>query len=314
MFSYALHRFYIQLLLSLVIFTSALFIIGFPFWTSLIVSFCFIAMSEILFSPEMKKDYQMMDNLIKHDKELSMANEKLRQLDEIKSNFISIAAHQLRTPLSGIKWTLNMLLAGDMGDLNNDQKTFIMKTNESNNRMITLVNDMLDVDRIQSDKVHFGFRNMNIMDLLDNVLFEMNSQARDKNISIEFKNKIQNLPEVYIDPDSMRSAIQNIVDNAIKYTATNGKIIIDIEEAGDKLQVSVADNGIGIPEGEKNYIFDRFFRAQNAVKYQTNGSGLGLYISKMVVEKNGGRIWFESEPGKGTTVYFTVPKAKSKPK
>ena len=245
--------------------------------------------------------------LIRRDLELARANEKLQQFDEIKSNFISVVAHQLRTPLSGIKWTLNMILNGEMGELNNDQKTFLMKSYESNNRMITLVNDMLDTDRIQSGKVHFGFRYINIVDLLDNVLFEISPEAAKKQISIEFRKKLENLPQAYIDPESMRAVFQNLLDNSIKYTMEGGRIELDIEAKENFLQISISDNGIGIPQAEQKKIFDRFFRAGNAVKLQTDGSGLGLYIAREIVEKNGGKIWFESLEGKGTAFHFTVP-------
>ncbi len=123
--------------------------------------------------------------LIRRDLELTRANEKLQKLDEIKSNFISVVAHQLRTPLSGVKWTLSMLLKGDFGELNNEQKTFLMKSYESNARMIALVNDMLVADHIQSGKVHYNFRHFDIVDLIDNVLFEMNPQALKKKIPVE---------------------------------------------------------------------------------------------------------------------------------
>ena len=129
--------------------------------------------------------------LIRRDLELSRANEKLQKFDETKSNFISIVAHQLRTPLSGIKWTLSMLLSGDMGPLNNDQKTFLMKSYESNTRMIALVNDMLTADRIQSGKVHYGFQHINIIDLMDNVLLKQAilppSERLQLNIKISLK-------------------------------------------------------------------------------------------------------------------------------
>ena len=245
--------------------------------------------------------------LVRRDLELSRANEKLQQFDEVKSNFISVVAHQLRTPLSGIKWTLNMILNGEMGELNNDQKTFLMKSYESNNRMITLVNDMLDTDRIQSGKAHFGFRHVNIVDLLDNVLFEISPEAAKKKISIEFKKRLENLPQAYIDPESMRAVFQNLLDNSIKYTMENGKIELDVEKKDNFLLISISDDGIGIPEAEQKKIFDRFFRAGNAVKLQTDGSGLGLYIAKEIVEKNGGKIWFQSLEGKGSTFCFTVP-------
>jgi signal transduction histidine kinase len=257
---------------------------------------------------ENAKQYNMSSKLlIRRDLELSRANEKLQELDEIKSNFISVVAHQLRTPLSGIKWTINMLLNGDMGELNNDQKTFLMKSYESNNRMITLVNNMLDIDRIHSGKVRYNFRHIDIVDLLDNVLFEMSPQATKKNISIEFKNKLENLPQAYIDPDAIRQVIQNLLENAIKYTISGGKIQLDIKNKTEFLEVSISDNGIGISEPESKNIFQRFFRAKNAIKTETDGTGLGLYIAQTIVERNGGEIWFESIANHGTTFYFTVP-------
>ncbi len=249
--------------------------------------------------------------LIRRDLELSRANEKLQKFDEVKSNFISIVAHQLRTPLSGIKWTLSMLINGDMGPLNNDQKTFLMKSYESNTRMITLVNDMLVADGIQSGRVHYGFKHIDIIDLMDNVLFEMNSQASKRNISIQYKSKFENLSQVYADPEAMRAVLQNLLENAIKYTIEGGKIEIDVKEESDHLIISIVDNGIGIPKDQAKNVFVKFFRARNAIRQETDGSGLGLYITKTIVEKNGGTIWFESEEGKGSSFYFTVPLQKS---
>ncbi|MEK7540089.1 MAG: HAMP domain-containing sensor histidine kinase [Patescibacteria group bacterium] len=260
-----------------------------------------------------KEDYKVGTQLlIRRDLELSRVNEKLQKFDEIKSNFISVVAHQLRTPLSGVKWTLSMLLDGDMGPLNNEQKTFLMKTFESNTRMITLVNDMLVADGIQSGRVHYGFKHVDIIDLMDNVLFEVAPEAAKRNITITYKNKFENLPQAYIDPETMRAVLQNLLENAVKYTMDVGKIEIDVEKDEDTLRISIADNGIGIPEDQAKDVFVKFFRARNAIKQETDGSGLGLYIAKTIVERNGGKIWFESTEGKGTTFYFTVPVQKSR--
>ncbi len=245
--------------------------------------------------------------LIRRDVELSRANEKLQKLDEVKSNFISVVAHQLRTPLSGVKWTLSMLLSGDMGPLNNDQKTFLMKSYESNTRMITLVNDMLVADGIQSGRVHYGFKHIDIVDLIDNILFEVSPMATKRNIKIEYKNKFEDLPQAFVDPETMRAVLQNLLENAIKYTIQGGKIDIDIKAELDHLVISIADSGIGIPKEQAKDIFTKFFRASNAIKHETDGSGLGLFIAKTIVEKNGGKIWFESILGTGSTFYFTVP-------
>lgn len=245
--------------------------------------------------------------LIQRDTELTLANEKLQELDKIKSDFISVAAHQLRTPLSGVKWTLNMLLAGDMGSLNNDQKTFLMKTYESNTRMITLVNDMLVADGIQSGRVQYQFKHVDITDLIDNVLFEIGPQAVKRSITISYKHAIDHTTLVHVDPEAMRAVVQNLLENAVKYTPDGGTVEIGIVKEGEHLVVSIADTGIGIPQDQIKNIFVKFFRARNAVKKETDGSGLGLYITKTTVEKNGGTIWFESTEGKGSTFYFTVP-------
>ena len=246
--------------------------------------------------------------LVRRDLELTRANEKLHELDQVKSNFISVAAHQLRTPLSGIKWTLSMLISGELGTLNNHQKTFLMKTNESNSRMIALVNDLLGADRIQSGKIRYQFTRLNIRDLVDNVLFEIAAQAERRQISISL-NVEKDLPNAYVDPETMRGVFQNLLENAIKYTMRDGKVDIEITKENNHLKVAIKDNGIGIPKDQQKNIFNRFFRATNAVKQETDGSGLGLFIAKNIVEQNGGAIWFESEEGKGTSFYFTIPAA-----
>lgn len=245
--------------------------------------------------------------LIRRDLELTRANEKLRELDQAKSNFISIVAHQLRTPLSGVKWTLNMVLGGTLGPLTAEQKSFLMKCYESNERMIILINDMLGADRIDSDKLKYNFVPTQIFDLMDNVLFEMTSAIAKKKLNMSFAHKDRNLPKVLIDTEKMRAALQNLLENAVKYTLEGGSIEIDFSVLEGFLEVSIKDSGIGIPEEDKKNVFNRFFRAKNAVKVETDGSGLGLYIARGIIEKHGGKIWFDSLAGKGTTFYFTIP-------
>lgn len=244
--------------------------------------------------------------LIRRDLELTRANEKLRELDDRKSEFVAVVAHQLRTPLSGIKWTLDMVLQGEFGDLNNDQKAFLMKTYESNERMVRLVEDMLGADRVDSGKLHYSYVATQILDLFDNVLFEMYPLASKKHIKLEFINRNENIPKVDIDQAKMRAVIQNLLDNAIKYSKENSVVQIGIVEKGDRVEVMIKDQGIGIPEDQKKNIFTRFFRASNAFKLETDGTGLGLFIVKGIIEKHGGTIRFESEEGKGTAFYFTI--------
>src|SRR3989344_3002575 len=248
--------------------------------------------------------------LIRRDLELTRANEKLHELDQAKSNFISIVAHQLRTPLSGVKWTLNMVLGGSFGQLTTEQQSFLMKCYESNERMIILINDMLGADRIDSEKLKYHLVPTQIFDLMDNVLFEMTSTIAKKKIQMSFVNKDRSLPQVLIDTEKMRAVFQNLLENAPKYTPAGGKIEINYKVVGDFIQVTIRDTGIGIPEDERKNIFNRFFRAKNAVKIETDGSGLGLFIAHGIIEKHGGKIWFESNQEGGTAFHFTIPISK----
>lgn len=245
--------------------------------------------------------------LIRRDLELSRANEKLHELDQAKSDFISIVAHQLRTPLSGVKWTLNMVISEGLGSLNVEQKAFLMKCYESNERLIVLINDMLSADRIDSDKLKYHLIPTQISDLMDNVLFEMTSIIAKKKLLITYLHKDRDLPQVLVDGEKMRAVIQNLLENAAKYTPVGGKITIDFKVVEPVLEISISDSGIGIPEADKKKIFSRFFRASNAVKVETDGSGLGLFIAQGIVDKHGGKIWFDSKVGEGTTFHFTIP-------
>lgn len=249
--------------------------------------------------------------LVRRDFELTRANDRLRKLDEVKSNFISVVAHQLRTPLSGIKWTLNLLLNGDLGVLTTEQKTFLFKAYESNDRMISLVNDMLGADRIESGKMRYSFQPIQLLDVIDNVLYELLPQANARSLTISFGDRPSDLPKVDADPERIRAVFQNLIENAVKYSRNGGTILIGArKEPHGMLLVSIKDDGIGIPKEQQKNIFNRFFRASNAVKAETDGSGLGLYIVKNIIERHGGKIWFQSAEGDGVTFYFTLPVSK----
>lgn len=244
--------------------------------------------------------------LVKREAALQSANLKLRELDQKKSEFMSIVAHQLRTPLSGLKWTLGMLIKGELGELKNEQKVFLMKSYESNERMVNLVNDMLTADRIELGKSKFIFTATDILDVIDNVLFEMMPQAAKRGIKLSIVPRASDIPKAPVDQEKIRAVFQNLLDNAIKYSKSGSEVAVSVTAERGFLKVAVADHGIGIPEDQQEAIFSKFFRARNALKMETDGSGLGLFIVKSIIEKHGGRIWFESEENKGTTFYFTL--------
>ncbi|HEY4479704.1 MAG TPA: ATP-binding protein [Candidatus Paceibacterota bacterium] len=231
-------------------------------------------------------------------------------LEKKKADFVSLVTHQLRTPLSGLKWTLRMLINGDLGSLSNEQKVFLMKSYESNERMISLVDNILGINRVESDVYEYHYMSTQIVDLIDNVLFEVSPVANKKRINIQFIKDLK-LPKAMIDSEKMRAVLQNLLENAVKYTLDGGSIKIETLFKDNFIRVSISDSGIGIPKAQQGSVFSQFFRAQNAATVKAEGSGLGLYIVKGIVEKHHGKIWFDSVEGKGTTFYFTVPAVQS---
>ena len=245
--------------------------------------------------------------LVRRDLELSGANEKLTQLDKMKSEIISVVAHQLRTPLSAIKWTLKILLDGDAGIVSSEQKDLLSKGFESNERMIALINDMLEVDRLESGKIKYNFVPVQFEELVQDMIRSLLPLATAKNIRVEFASPVQLIPKIKIDPDKMRDLLQNLIDNAIKYTKNDSTVAVTTFMDNNELHLTVKDTGIGIPDDEKDKIFSRFFRAQNAVHTETDGSGLGLFIAQSVVKRHGGKIWFESVLNQGTMFHVLLP-------
>ncbi len=246
--------------------------------------------------------------LVRKDLDLTKQNERFTQLDKEKSEFVSTVSHQLRTPLSAIKWTLDTLLRSDeFGSLTVEQRALLMKTYECNERMINLIRDMLGVDRIESGALGFSFIEISIVDLVNNIIEEVDSQAERKHIKIVL-NKDENLPKISVDPQKMRAVFQNLIENSIKYTKAGGTITIEFHmQTPEIMGVKVMDNGIGIPKDQQSNIFNRFFRADNAKALDPEGSGLGLFIVKTIIQRHKGEMTFESSEGKGTIFHITLP-------
>ncbi len=244
--------------------------------------------------------------LIRRDLELSRASERLQNLDRAKSEFVSVAAHQLRTPLSAVKWALRMLIDGDAGEIGNDQKSVLMRAYESNERMIQLVNDLLDVDHIESGKFTYHFVPLNLRDVVESVLLEVIPLTYKKDIKIKLEAP-ENLPKISGDPEKMRMVVQNLLDNAVRYTMSGGVVIIRLKMEGKEVISEIEDTGIGIPAGQQGSVFKKFFRGSNAMKLVTDGSGLGLFIVQEILQKHGGKVSFKSTEGKGTIFTFSIP-------
>ena len=228
-------------------------------------------------------------------------------VERMKTEFVSISAHQLRTPLSAVKWTLRMILDGDVGEINDEQRDLLEKTYQSNERMIELINDLLNVTRIEEGRFLYKPEPMQIEDVVDQVVGEAENAAKIKKITIKTERPKILLPPVTIDKEKMGIVVQNLLENSLKYTPEGGTVIISLEKKNKDMVFKIADNGVGIPKDQQARIFSKFFRGSNVIKMETEGSGLGLYTVKNIVEAHKGEIWFESKEGEGSTFYFTLP-------
>jgi signal transduction histidine kinase len=251
--------------------------------------------------------------LVKRELEVAHANQKLGELDAAKSDFISVAAHQLRTPLTGIKWSYTALLDKETGPLNSDQKEIAEKGLSAIDQAINLINDLLNVAHLEEGKLDFVFKRQSLIPIVKKALDAIKLITEEKKIAVTSKiPSAADFPDLNIDADKMALAIANLLDNAVKYTPVGGRIDFSVNQDQGLVKISVQDSGIGIPKSQKGRLFTKFFRADNATKVQTDGTGLGLFMVKNVVDRHGGKIIVESEEGKGTTLIITLPEITAK--
>jgi signal transduction histidine kinase len=256
---------------------------------------------------DLTRDFELSSKmLVRRDIELTIANEHMQALDAMKTEIISVAAHQLRTPLSGMKWMMKMLLVGDIGAISDEQREIIQRGYESNERLIRLVNDMLAVDRLESGRVKYVFVPVQVQTLIEKVVADLLGRATEKQVHIITK-LAPDVPKLYLDPERITDLLNNLIDNAVKYSKNDGTITVTLTKVDEGARIIVSDQGIGIPDRDQAHVFSRFFRASNAMQHFTEGSGLGLSIAQSVVLRHGGKIWFESKEGIGTTFIVQLP-------
>jgi signal transduction histidine kinase len=246
--------------------------------------------------------------LARNNTEVERANERLQDLDRLKSHFLSNVSHELRTPLTAIGGLVDNMLDGVTGMLNDKQSRYISGIRDSSERLTRLINDLLDLSVIEAGRVRLEPSQFSVSDLLQEVASTMTAVAHAKPVTLELPSAIAN-QMVWADRDRITQVLTNLISNAIKFTPKAGKVSVTIGPANndDLLQISVSDTGPGIPEDECTRIFDEFYQISRPGEEKIKGVGLGLAISKKLVEMNGGKISVGSNHGAGSTFTFTVP-------
>lgn len=246
--------------------------------------------------------------------QLEKANQELRRIDSMKSEFVSVASHELRTPLAAIKNVVQLVLKGTAGKINENQAKFLSIAERNINRLTNILNDLLNLSRIESGKIELKFDNVGLKGIIELTASSLRPHADGKSIEIDLDINEQ-LPAVYGDPEKIEQILTNLIGNAIKFTPEGGRILIaaqpltqnEEEDHGDRVVVSVNDTGIGIPSEHLDSIFEKFHQVEGSLQRSVSGTGLGLAITKGLVEAHQGKIWVESEAGKGSRFTFTLP-------
>lgn len=268
---------------------------------ALSLGFGYILIKSIKTEVRRKEELQIMTN------KLAQANGKLIKLDNAKSEFISIASHQLRTPLTAIKGFISLLLEESYGHISPEIKETLNKVYLSNERLIALVEDLLNLSRIESGRMEYKYEKVDMPGLIKEIYDTFIIRAKEKNLKMELNLPEKDFPEVETDRNKIREVISNLVDNALKYTQ-KGWVKIKLYQVSDKVQVAIMDTGIGVPKGEVPYLFTKFSRGKDINRLNTSGLGLGLHVGRHMIESLHGRIWVESEgKNRGSTFFVEVP-------
>lgn len=233
-------------------------------------------------------------------------DDKHNQDDKV-AEFMAFAAHRLGAPLAAVKWLLHTLLQNNEGELNGRTRELLERAYSKNAQMIRFVDDLFIAERLDLDKLPYRPTRRNIEDMISAVVYDLQGRAAEKDIELNRDFPDKALPKVEADDRLMKIALSHLIENAIMYSPEGSAVDIKAELDDGEVKVSISDSGIGIPEADRDEVFDRFFRSENAKNKHTDGTGLGLYVAHRIVMAHKGRISFESEEGTGTTFYIALP-------
>ncbi len=278
-------------------------IIGLAIFTTSIVIGIFLIRSIF-------KEISTQDEIDVLIKKLNNTNQKILELDKQKTEFVSIASHQLRSPLTAVHGYTSMMLEGDFGKVPDNLKEPLTRVNSASASLGFLINDFLNISRIEKGQLEYTFDKVNITTLLNDLFKEFTLVA--KNHDLVLREKYDETKDIFVKADQgkLKQIISNLIDNAIKYTV-KGYVELDLTEKGDKVLISIKDTGIGMSAQTKGKIFEKFSRAENASLVNAYGSGLGLYVAKVMTEAQNAKIWVESDgEGKGSTFFVEFEEMK----
>lgn len=259
-----------------------------------------------LFEQEFRSKLDLEKIVNSRNKELQTALDDVKNISKTKSEFISAVSHELRTPLTSIKGYASILIAGKLGEVPEKVRLRLEKINTHSDNLVNLINELLDISRIESGKAEMKFMECDITRMVENVHDLLTPQMKDKNI--HWVTKIDpNVPKLWLDPSHFERVFINLVSNAVKFTPEEGTISIAATLNDDIVNFGVSDTGIGISEQDIKRLFDEFYRVENKINQNVKGTGLGLALAKNIIEAHRGKIWITSEVGKGTTFHFTIP-------
>lgn len=246
----------------------------------------------------------LQEEINKATQDLKNANEKLKELDKLKDEFVSLASHELRTPMTAIKGSISTILDGYAGDITKESREFLMAAYSENDRLIRLVNNLLNISRIESGRMTFTVTNFDLKKVIAEVVGNLQMSATDKHLNLKFDADMD-LPQVSADEDKVREVLINLIGNAIKFTHEGG-VTVKVGIKDGFIEVAVEDTGHGIAPEDKELLFKKFSQVNSYTK-QAGGTGLGLYICKQIIESLKGKVWFDSTVGRGSTFYFALP-------
>jgi signal transduction histidine kinase len=248
---------------------------------------------------------QTTEKLRQTNDQLVHANEQMLEVVKLKDEFVSLASHELRTPMSAIKGSLSTILEGFAGELSKEAREFLVAAYNENDRLLRLVNNLLNISRIESGHFKFTYERVNMNALIIEVTNGLLSAAKEKGITLSYRVNAA-VPAIMADGDKIKEVLINIIGNAVKFTHKGG-VVVSLEQKEGALVTSITDTGSGIAKEDQELLFKKFSQIQEDYAKQTGGTGLGLYICKIIIEGLKGKIWLESTLGKGSTFYFSLP-------